>query len=128
MAIIGGPVESATIKGRTFPVPHDADVTMLLGGDKNTVEPNGDGVTARITKEVSTFKISGLTLVIDDDRDDHQFLQDIMDGSEFVDVSVTMPNADVYYGQGIITEEPERSTKSATMDVTISGPGRLTKQ
>ena len=77
MAIIGGPVESASIAGRTFGVPADADVSMFLGGDSNTVESNGDGATGRILKEVKPFKISGLTLSIDDEKDDHQFLQDI---------------------------------------------------
>lgn len=128
MAIIGGPLESASIAGRNFGVPADADVTIFLGGDSNTVESNGDGATGRILKEIKPFKISGLTLSIDDANDDHQFLQDIIDGSEFVDVSVTMPNGDVYSGQGILTDDMERSVKTSTIEVTITGPGKLTKQ
>lgn len=128
MAIIGGPVESASIAGRTFGVPADADVSMFLGGDSNTVEANGDGATGRILKEVKPFKISGLTLSIDDEKDDHQFLQDIIDGSEFVDISITKPNGDVYSGQGIITGDLETSVKTATAEIEISGPGKLTKQ
>ena len=128
MAIIGGPCESASIKGRTFGVPADADVKINIGGDSNTVESNGDGATGRILKEIKPFSISGLTLSVDDDKNDHQFLQDIIDGSEFVDVSVTKPNGDVYSGQGIITGDLESSVKTATAEVTIMGPGKLTKQ
>lgn len=128
MAAIGGPVESASIAGRTFGVPADADVSIFLGGDSNTVEANGDGATGRILKEVKPFKISGLTLSIDDEKDDHQFLQDIIDGSEFVDISITKPNGDVYSGQGIITGDLETSVKTATAEIEISGPGKLTKQ
>jgi len=128
MAVVGGPAREITIKGRSFGVPHDAEVTIVLGGDNNTVEPNGDGVTARIVKEKSAWKISGATLVIDDSKNDHQFLQDVVDGFEFVDIAVAMSNGDIYYGQGTIVEESERSVKSATMDVTASGPGRMTKQ
>lgn len=128
MAVIGGPVESVSIAGRNFGVPADTDVTIILGGDKNSVEANGDGETGRILKEIVPFKISGLDLSIDDDKDDHQFLQDIVDGFDFVDVSLTMPNGDVYSGQGMITEDIERSIKKATAGVTIMGAGKLNKQ
>ncbi len=128
MAIVGGPIESASIKGRTFGVPQDADVKIMLGGDSNKFEMNGDGKTGRIVKEKKAHKVSGLQLSIDDDRDDHQFLQDIIDGYELVDWSVTKPNGDVYSGQGIITEDAEASVKNATMEVTIEGPGRAQKQ
>jgi hypothetical protein len=128
MAVVGGPVESASINGRTFGVPADADVKILIGGDSNKFEMNGDGKTGRIVKEKKAHKVSGLSLNIDDAKDDHQFLQDIIDGFELVDWSVTKPDGTVYSGQGIITEDAEASIKNATMEVTIEGPGRAQKQ
>jgi hypothetical protein len=129
MAVIGGPVENVSIAGRTFGVPQDSEVMIVLGGDQNTVEPNGDGATARIIKEKVPFKISSLSVVIDDDRDDHQFIQDVVDGTDFVDIALSMPKSgDVFYGQGIIIDEIPRSVKKATMELTISGQGRLDKQ
>jgi len=128
MAVIGGPIESVSINGRTFAVPQDVDASIVLGGDQNSVEPNGDGATARILKEIVPFKVSGLGVVIDDDAGDHQFLQDIIDGSDFVDVTLTMADGKVYYGKGIIVEEAGRSSKTSSMEISISGPGRMTKQ
>jgi hypothetical protein len=128
MAVIGGPVESVSINGRTFGVPADSDVKIFLGGDSNTVEANGDGATARILKEIKPLKVSGLTVSIDDANDDHQFLQSIIDGFKFVDISITKPNGDVYSGQGMITGDLETSVKTATAELEISGPGKLTKQ
>ena len=49
MSIVGASVEGISIGGRNFPVAADADVTIDLGGDSNTVEMNGDG-TGRLIK------------------------------------------------------------------------------
>ena len=128
MSAIGGPIQSVTIKGRTFVVAEDADASVNYGGDKNEIAMNGDGKSARLLKSKVAWKVGGLKLQIDPDRNDHEFLQDAADENDFWDYSHTEVDGNTYYGQGQFTEDLEKSSKDATLEVTVMGPGRLTKQ
>lgn len=127
MSAVGGPIESVSINGRNFAVAEDADASVVYGGDQNELGMNGND-TARLIKSKMGWKVSGLALQIDPDNNDHEFIQDIIDGNEFVDYEHTEVDGNVYYGSGQIIEEVGKSTKNATAELTFSGPGRLTKQ
>ena len=127
MAAVGGPISSVTIKGRNFVCAEDSDANVIYGGNKNEVQMNGDG-SGRIIKSIVGWKVGGLKIQIDPDRDDHEFIQDAMNENDFFDYSHTEVDGNTYYGSGQITSDSEKSSKDATMEIECMGPGRLTKQ
>jgi hypothetical protein len=127
MAAVGGPIESIALDGREFAVAQDAEVNRKLGGFENEVQSNGDG-TARLIKTRVPLQLDGLTLVVDDDRGDHEYLQDLQDRGDYFPVVITYASAAVYGGTGQLTGETQYSSANATASVNVMGPGKLRKQ
>lgn len=127
MAVVGGPVEGVGYAGRNFAVAQDSDPPRDLGGLMSEIEMNGDS-TGRIISEYKPWKFGPVALQMDDDNDDQAFIQDLVDRQEENSIEITFVDGSVYYGQGIATEALEKSAKSATMEVTFKGAGKLTKQ
>lgn len=127
MAAVGGSIESVTIRGRIFPVAADAEAQRKLGGWENEIQANGDG-SARIIKTRVPLAITGLTLEVDDDRGDLEFLQDVANAFDFVPIGITYASGLTYQGQATITDELQSSSQNATASVSLSGPGILTRQ
>lgn len=127
MAAIGGPIESISIRGRIFSVAADADTTRKLGGFEAEVQANGDGSARKILTRVP-WSIDGLTVAIDDDRGDHEFLQEIASSSDWVAVAITYASGVTYQGKGTVSGEFGAGSQNATAAVTLSGPGELTQQ
>lgn len=126
MAAIGGSILEASINGRIFAVTADSDATVKLGGFENEVMANGNG-TNRQTKTTVPSSISGLTISIDDDAGDHEFLQQVADSSEFVSTLITYVSGASYGGSMQITGEITFSTQNATASINMMGD-KLTKQ
>jgi len=128
MAAVGGPFKSIHIAGRNFVVAHDAGMGRDLGGDTNSVEMNGDGLSGRLIKEKRAWKYDGIQIQIDDDQNDQQFLQDVADANDFSDITGTRVDDTVYGGKGTITGEIKLDEQKALAEITLEGPGRLQKQ
>lgn len=128
MSALGGSIEGVTIGGRLFPVAADTDANVKLGGKEVELAPNGDGHSAREIHTAVTWQISGLNLEIDDDRGDHEFLQDIADTPGYKPITMTMSGSRTLEGRGKVTGEIQRSTQNATATVSLSGPGKLRLQ
>lgn len=126
-AAVGGSIESVTIDGRRFPVAADADANRDLGGYTNEVSPNGDG-SARIIKTRKAWKVDGLTLEINSQRGDQEFLQEKADAKDFYPITMTHADGSVYAGSGIISGDLAASTMKATCPVTFSGHKKLEPQ
>lgn len=126
-APIGGSIENITVENQIFAVAADADATLSLGGFTNEVQPNGDG-TSRIIKTRVPWALTGLTVAVDDDAANQEFLQAIADDNVFVPCTIRMASGVVYQGTGTITDNLERSTQSATLTVSLSGQGTLSQQ
>jgi hypothetical protein len=127
MTAVGGSIESISIAGREFPVAADVEAQRKLGGWENEVEANGNG-TARIIKTKVPLAIDGLTVEIDDDRGDHEFLQGIADLNDFSIIVITYASGVSYQGSATITGEFQTSSRNATGAISLQGPGVLTKQ
>lgn len=127
MAAVGGSIESITIRGREFPMTADASVNRKLGGSENEVSPNGND-TARILKARVSPMLSGCVVECDDTRGDHEFLQDVADGNDFVPIAISYADATVYQGQAIISGELVQDNQTATAAFDMSGQGKFTKQ
>jgi len=126
MGMVGGSIESVSIKGRNFSVTADADASTKLGGFENETQPNGDA-TARTIKTRVAWSITGLAIAIDHTRGDMEFLQEISDAREEVACSATFASGDTFSGSGTINGELAFSSQSATVEVSLGGSGKLTK-
>ena len=127
MAPVGGSIESMNLNGRTFAVAADADVNRKIGGFENEVLGNGDG-SARLIKTRTPFSKEGITLSVDDDRGDQEFLQDLADMKGFFPINATYVSGAVWQGSGQLTGDLVYSSQSATAAVNIMGTGKLTQQ
>lgn len=127
MSAIGGSIESVTLDGRNFAVAADAEAQRKLGGFENEVQANGDG-TARLIKTRVPLSISGLTIEIDDDRGDHEFLQSLADRNDFFPIAITYASGAIYQGSAMITGEMQVSSQNQTAALSLTGPGTLTAQ
>lgn len=127
MAAIGGSIESITIGGREFAVTVDADTGRKLGGSENTIEMNGNG-TGRIIKTPVPSGLTGIVVSCDDSRGDHEFLEGIKNGNDFVPVAPTYASGVTYQGTAIITGELSFSNQSSTCTFDMQGAGTFTKQ
>lgn len=127
MAAIGGSILEITLFGRIFAVAADAEAQRKLGGWENEVQANGDG-GARIVKTRVPLSITGLTVEVDDSRGDDEFLQELADEKDFFEISITYASGITYQGSAIITDTKETSSQNATCSISLSGPGKLTRQ
>jgi len=127
MAAVGGSIESVTLDGRNFPVAADAEAQRKLGGFENEVQANGDG-TARLVKTRVPLSIDGLTVEVDDDRGDQEFLQELSNRNDFFPGAITYASGATYQATLQIVGETQASSQNATAAVSLMGPGVLTKQ
>lgn len=127
MPAIGGSIESVSLDGRSFGVAADAEAQRKLGGFENEVMANGDG-NARLIKTRVPMSIAGLTVEVDDDRGDHEFLQELSNRNDFWPIAITYASGKTYQGRGQISGELQVSSQNATAAFDLSGPGVLTVQ
>lgn len=127
MAAIGGSVEEVSIKGRIFAVASDADATKKLGGFENEVQANGNGTGRKIMTRVP-WSIEGLTVEIDDQAGDHEFLQAVANEKGYVPISMTLASGVTYSADGTLTGDLGASSQNATCGINLSGPGSLGAQ
>lgn len=116
----GGPWESFTINNRRFPVDAEADISVTLSGFTNEAKANGDG-SFRIIKTRKLGKNDKIPLVIDNERGDMEFIQDVMDSFEPVSCLGVEVDGTVWEGYVAITGEPEKSSKEGIMEITVEG-------
>ncbi len=124
---VSGSIESVAIHGRRFAVAADAESQRKLGGFENELQANGDG-TGRTVQTRVNWMLDGLSLEIDDDIGDLEFLQDIADRGANGFITITYASGIVYQGTGTVIGELQGSSQNATGSVGLSGPGKLTKQ
>ncbi len=127
MAATGGSIVNVSLRGRNFAVAADADANRDLGGWANEVQANGDGSARKIMTR-KPWTVGGLTLSIDDDNNDQEFLQEIADLKGWVAITIELAGGAVYQGQGTIADTLETSTQNTTAGVTLSGPQKLEAQ
>jgi len=127
MSSVGGSIESLSLDGRNFAVAGDAEAQRKLGGFENEIQANGDG-TARLIKTRVPLSLDGVTLEVDDDRADHEFIQDLSNRNDYFAIAITYASGITYQGTAQIVGETQASSQSATVAVSLMGPGILTKQ
>ena len=117
-----GPAESITIAGRRFACNADDDVTIQLPGFTNETKMHGDG-GAHLSKSRKPGSISSLNVYIETERDDLEYLQDIADRLDFVDISLTLCDGTVYSGSMQLTgDSTAEGTKEGWAPLELEGP------
>lgn len=127
MAAVGGSIESIILDGRNFAVAADAEAQRKLGGFENEVQANGDG-TARLIKTRVPLSLDGMTIEIDDDRGDQEFLQELSNRNDFFPIVISYASGNDYQATAQLVGETQSSSQNATASVSLMGPGVLTKQ
>ena len=127
MPAVGGSIESVNLDGREFPVAADAESQRKLGGFENEVSSNGNA-TARLIKTRVPLSVDGLTVEVDDDRGDQEYLQELSNRNDFWPLAITYASGNTYQATAQIVGETQASSQNATASVSLMGPGILTKQ
>lgn len=127
MPAVGGSIESISLEGREFPVAADAEAQRKLGGFENEVLANGNG-TARLIKTRVPLSLDGLTVEVDDSRDDHEYLQELSNRTDFFAIALTYASGITYQASAQFVGETQTGSQSATASVNLMGPGVLTRQ
>ena len=127
MPAIGGSIESVTLNGRNFAVAADVDSQRKTGGFENDVQSNGDGSTRTIKTRVP-WSVDSLSINVDDDNEDQEFLQQLADNNNDFPVAITYVSGATYQGTGQITGELTYSNTNATATIGLMGSQQLTKQ
>jgi hypothetical protein len=74
------------------------------------------------------WAIDGLQVEINDDKGDHEFLQEIADLKDYVSIEMELASGTIYVGTGTITDEIQASSQNATATIKVGGPGKLEAQ
>lgn len=127
MARVGGPISAISLFGRNFSVPGDVDSNRKLGGSENEVQMNGDQ-TGRLIKTIMAWSLDGLTVSVDDDNDDQEYIQNIADGNAFGAITIEYASGSIYQGDGQVNGEVSFSSQNSTCTMALTGTGKLTKQ
>lgn len=124
---VGGSIEEITIDGRIFSVAADSDPSRDLGGFAGDFQSNGDGTGRRILVR-KAWQISGLTISIDDEKGDHEYLQEKMNQPDNFPISITYVSGVTYQGSGNLTGDLNLAAQATTTEINLMGPQVLTKQ
>ena len=127
MPAVGGSIQSISIRGRLFPVAADADSNLKLGGFEAAIEANGDGTARKILTRVP-WMADGLTVGIDHDRADMEFLQELANEPGFFPITITFASKSTWQGSGSVTDELQFSSQRSIATLSLGGPGNATQQ
>ncbi len=116
-----GALESIVLDKTRFTCDAESEPEITLPGFTNEMKPNSDG-TARVTKKRHSGKIEGLTLSIDVERGDVEFLQELSDKLTLFPFSGTLTNGKVIDGEGQLTGDVKFNAGDGTAEITIEGP------
>jgi DNA-binding protein YbaB len=127
MTAVGGSIESVSIGGRIMAVSADNEAQLNLGGKNVEVQMNGNG-TPRYIIMRTAWSIEGLQIVNDHAEATHEFLQGVADTVEEKPIVIRYADGVAYNGNGLVAGEVKGSSQSATVEVTLSGGGKMEQQ
>lgn len=117
---VGGPIQYANLGGRNFKVDGENEVELFLGGWTNEVQSCGDG-TGRIIKSPKPSQANKIPLIIDDDRGDEAFIQELMNSHDWIKASFTDINGHVYSGDVAIVGDGVTNKRTMVKEIDLQG-------
>lgn len=128
MSAVGGPLKEVSIGGRLFTCPADGDYNFVPGGSESSLEPNGDGKTARKIIQLTTWMLEGVQVVIDHNEGSLEFLVEKSKEATNVPITMTFMDDTTYQGDGTVIGKVEYNHQKALATISLGGPGDATKQ
>ena len=101
MAARGGDVRQYLISGREFDPVGGSSPTIILAGYINENLPTGNGKIHTMAKR-KLGGFDGGVISLDATRKDQEFIQNLINGQNAFNVSVTLANGKTYSGSGKI--------------------------
>lgn len=129
-----GSIVEVSLDGRSFKAAADGDGSTNLGGESVEFLANGDGETGRFQITKRGWMFSGISIAVDDENDDHEFLKSFKSRAARVPqgrglpIKVVYADGTVRSGGGSITGDVEVSSMTGTADITLEGAGEFAKQ
>jgi hypothetical protein len=120
MSSVGGPIRECSINKRIFQCTSDAGATLKPGVYSNEVKVSGGGKPYML-KKVEPSELSGLVVLIDNDRDDMKFLNDLAASNDFFPMTVTLADGRTWQGSEVQMEKPEYNTAEGTAAIKLMG-------
>lgn len=124
MAKANGALESVVLNRHRFTCDAESEANVDLSEWDNEVKPNSDG-TFRTVKSRHVQKIENLTLEIDVDRGDVDFINEVKAKLAPVPLSATRVDGKMYEGEVMITDSTSLNDNESTMEVTLTGRIRI---
>lgn len=119
--IKGGDIKQLTVKGRELAVKGgDANVNIDLGGLSNEMDFNGNG-TVNVKQRRKFAGFSDCPVMIDDTRQDLEFLQGVANEGEPVPVTMTLATQVVYSGNLAVVGDLQKATGDGTLSLEMRG-------
>ena len=125
--MVSGSIREVSLAGRIFPVTADSDPGRQLGGFTNEIQANGDG-SVRVVQTRMPWSVSGLTLVINNGRQDQEYIQNLIDSGSLFVFSITYADSVTYSGSAQVVGEFDRASMAGTAEVGFMGSQKLTQQ
>ena len=115
-----GTFDSIVIGGRRFTTKADDSVETLLKGKTNETIMHGDG-SFHNKKEGHPGHITGLNVIVDDMKQDKQFLQNLQDGDGLIAITATKVSGVVISGEVQIIDELACDESEGTIELNLEG-------
>jgi len=121
MKVRGGDIRQFTYAGREFEVKGgDANVNIDLGGFTNEAIPAGNGQVS-FAQRRKIASITDLPILIDDARQDLEYLQGKQNEGSENPVTMTLASGETYSGSLAITGELKKATGDGTASLELMG-------
>lgn len=118
--MVTGAFESIVIGGRRFATKANESVETLPKGKKNETIMHGDG-SFHNKKEWHPGHITGLNVIVDDMKQDKQFLQSLQDGDDLIAITATKVSGVVISGEVQIIDELACDESEGTIKLNLEG-------
>lgn len=120
MGVRAGDIRQFTIQGREFDPAPETDVTIILAGFNNESQPTGNG-QLHTTQRRKLGGFDGMTVSLDNGRQDLEFIQSIGDAGAEVPVTLTLADGVTYSGQLTLEGELQPNMGEGTVEIGMRG-------
>lgn len=120
MGVRAGDIRQFTIQGREFDPAPETDVTIILAGFNNESQPTGNG-QLHTTQRRKLGGFDGMTVSLDNSRQDLEFIQRIGDEGAEVPVTLTLADGITYAGQLTLEGELQPNMGEGTVEIGMRG-------
>jgi hypothetical protein len=120
VAVRGGTPLGLTVNGKTFDIAADANPTVMTGGFENEAAITGNG-NLHVNRNRKLAGFEGLDISIDPSRGDFEYLQQLADNGEPVNVVLTLASGKSYGGFLSVDSTLEYAGGDGTASLSMHG-------